>query len=139
MSMGYGGFARKVDEDSESVIYAYGGYNLNMPAFKNAAHIYDGILTISKHCFIEPEIHQRVRRMPSGKKKLVTKRIPREVDINAGLQSGKISIENCSNAWHLLNCSDNLKIDLTAMRLLFIMFEEYQKIGKIPEDISFHC
>ena len=139
MSMGYGGFARQLDEDSVSVIYEYGGYNLNEPEFKNAERICDGILSVSKDCFIEPEIHQWIRRMPSGRKKFVIKRIPREVNIAAELQNGKISIENCSHSWHLCTFPGNRMVDLTATRLPDKLFIEYQRTGKIPENIFWDC
>lgn len=31
MSMGYGGFAKKISEDDVSVSYEYGSFNLNIP------------------------------------------------------------------------------------------------------------
>ncbi len=58
MSRGTGAHAKKVLEDDETVIYEYGGYNLNEPEYRNENHILDGTITIRKSCFIEPEIHE---------------------------------------------------------------------------------
>lgn len=38
------------------------------------------MITISRDCFAEPEIHEKLKKMPSGRKKLITKRIPVSVD-----------------------------------------------------------
>jgi len=63
MSKGIGAYARKVFEDENTVIYEYGGYNLNNPAFRNSDHIYDGAITIPKKCFAEPEMHEKLKKM----------------------------------------------------------------------------
>lgn len=80
MSRGFGAHADLVAQDNETVIYQYGGYNLNEPEFRNEKHLYDGLITISRSCFAEPEIHEKLKKMPSGRKKLITKRIPVKVD-----------------------------------------------------------
>lgn len=69
MSRGIGAHAKIVLEDDVIVIYEYGGYNLNEPEFRNEAHVYDGYITVLKECFIEPEIREKVKKMPSGRKK----------------------------------------------------------------------
>ena len=48
MSRGIGAHAKKVLEDDETVIYEYGGYNLNEPEYWNENHILDGTITIQK-------------------------------------------------------------------------------------------
>ena len=62
MSRGIGAHAKKVLEDDEIVVFEYGAYNLNEPEFRNEAHVYDGYITVLKECFIEPEIHEKVKR-----------------------------------------------------------------------------
>ena len=59
MSRGIGAHAKKVLEDDETVIYEYGGYNLNEPEYWNENHILDGTITIQKNCFVEPEVVER--------------------------------------------------------------------------------
>lgn len=48
MSRGFGAHADLVAQDNETVIYQYGGYNLNEPEFRNEKHLYDGLITISR-------------------------------------------------------------------------------------------
>ena len=134
MSMGYGGFANKVLEDEQTVIYEYGGYNLDIDDCRNEGRVCDGSITIPKSCFAEPEIHEKLKKMPSGRKKLVVKRIPVKVDFRKMITDGMIEVENCSRCWVF---SDN--IDVTALRVLSHIFDEYQVSGEIPEQISYHA
>ena len=62
MSRGIGAHAKKVLEDDETVIYEYGGYNLNEPEYWNENHILDGAITIQKNCFVEPEIYEKLKK-----------------------------------------------------------------------------
>ena len=99
MSRGIGAHANLLLQDDKTVIYEYGGYNLSEEKYRNEAHIYDGTITIQRSCFLEAEIHEKIKKMPSGKKKLVTKRVPVEVDYPRYTEDGLIIIENCSNCW----------------------------------------
>lgn len=132
MSRGIGARARIEIQDNETVIYKYYGYNWNKPNFREDNRIYDGYIIIPKSCFVEPEIHRKMKKMPSGKRKLVIKRVPIDVDYEKMVKEGKIEIQNCSNTWK--TNKDN--IDYSAMHILFHLFYEYQKDGKIPEVIS---
>lgn len=100
------------------MLYAYGDFNLNIPGLENKDHRCDGILLIAKKCFIGPEIHQKIKRMPSGKKKLVTKAIIRSVDVEAALHNGLIEIKNSSFAWNFYHEPEGQKIDIMARRTL---------------------
>ncbi len=136
MSIGIGAYANLILEDEHTVIYEYGGYNLDEPAYRNENHICDGLITMAKKCFIEPEIHEKYKKMPSGRKKLVVKRIPKDIDYDNMIKRGLIKIENCSNCW---KCSENeLHIDLMALRLVNKILKEYQEIGDIPLRISYN-
>lgn len=135
MSRGIGAHANLVLEDENTVMYEYGGYNLNEPEYRNENHIYDGMITISRDCFAEPEIHEKLKKMPSGRKKLITKRIPVSVDYPQMISDGRIIIENCSNCWH---CSQESNIDVMALHILFYLFRQYQEEGKMPEYISYN-
>ena len=106
MSIGIGAQAVRIAEDESTVINEYGGYNLNNPAYRNENNLRDGIITIQKDCFAEPDIHQRIKKMPSGKKKLIVKRIPISVDYGKMLNNGSIIVENCSNCWHTTKPGD---------------------------------
>ena len=102
MSRGFGGSARIVLQDENTVVYEYAPFNLNEPEYRNSEHTYDGLITISKDSVVEPEIHEKLKRMPSGRKKLIVKRIRRDVDYSALLDAGKITIENSRYCWHLV-------------------------------------
>ncbi|MGN1120960.1 MAG: hypothetical protein ACI4RV_01255, partial [Eubacteriales bacterium] len=62
MSIGIGANANLVLQDDKKVIYKYGGYNLNEEPFKNEAHICDGTITVQRSCFLEPEIHEKLKK-----------------------------------------------------------------------------
>lgn len=136
MSRGIGALAKKVLEDDETVIYEYGGYNLNEPEYGNEKHILDGSIIIRKSCFVEPEIHEKLKKMPSGHKKLITKRIPVSVDYGKMLEDGTVKVENCSNCWQ--TTETDLDMDVMACHILFYVFLRYQEEGEIPEYISYN-
>lgn len=129
MSLGIGGSCRKVLEDDVSVIYEYYSYNLN----KNKDRKYDGLILIMKECLIEPEIHERVRKRPSGKKHLVTKRIPRDIPLLELITSGAVQIENCSGTWK----KSEGGVDISAIRLCRGLMTEYQETGVLPESFGY--
>lgn len=136
MSKGIGAHANLVLEDEHTVVYEYGGYNLNDPVYRNADHVFDGLIVVEKACFVEPEIHEKIRKMSSGRKRRVIKKIPRSVDYEGLLRKGSIKVENCSNCWRLSD--DDLQIDVMALMLLFRLFREYQEIGAVPSTISYN-
>ena len=135
MSRGIGARANLVLEDEKTVMYEYGGYNLNEPEYRNEDHVYDGTITISRDCFAEPEIHEKLKKMPSGRKKLIIKRIPVSVDYPQMTSDGRLIIENCSNCWQ---CTPDENIDVMALHILFYLFRQYQEEGKMPEYISYN-
>ena len=136
MSRGIGAHAKKVLEDDETVIYEYGGYNLNEPEYWNKNHILEGTITIQKNCFVEPEIHEKMKKMPSGRKKLINKRIPVSVGYDKMMEDGTVIVENCSCCWH--TTEDDLTVDVMACHILFYIFRRYQEEGEIPEYISYN-
>lgn len=135
ISLGIGAYGKLVIYDDTTVIYEYGGYNLNQKEYRNEDHVLDGTITISRSCFAEPEIHERIKKTPSGRKKTITKRIPISVDYFKMIGEGAIVVENCGNCWHIL--SEN-NIDDMALRILFLLFRQYQEEGKLPENISYN-
>lgn len=132
MSMGVGAFADLVLEDENTLIYQYGGFNLNEAEYENASRISDGLITINKSCLVEPEIHEKLKRLPSGRKKPIVKRIPVCVDYPKMIK-GMITVENCSNCWK--TSEDENNIDVSAGWLLFYFFQEYQETGEIPKEL----
>ena len=136
MSRGFGGSARIVLQDENTVVYEYAPYNLNEPEYRNSDHIYDGLITISKDSMVEPDIHEKLKRMPSGRKKLIVKRIRRDVDYSGLLAAGKITIENSRYCWHFVGTEKN--IGMMAMRVVFHIYDQYQDEGTLPETISLH-
>ena len=134
MSKGIGGSARVIMQDENTVVYEYYAYNLNEEEYQNREHIYDGIITIDKRSLVEPEIHEKLKKHPSGRKKLITKRIPREVDYSGLITAGKINVENSKFCWQIL---DN-GMGLIAIHIIFKFFNLYQSDGAIPETVGYH-
>lgn len=135
MSRGIGAHANLVLQDENIVVYEYGGYNLNDERFRNEGHTCYGTITIQKDCFLESEIHEKLKKTPGGKKKLITKRIPVDVNYPKHIEEGLITVENCSNFWETTD--DEKHIDVMALHILFKLFFEYQEQGEIPEYISY--
>lgn len=133
MSMGVGAFADLVLEDENTLIYQYGGFNLNEAEYENASRISDGLITINKSCLVEPEIHEKLKRLPSGRKKPIVKRIPVCVDYPKMIK-GMITVENCSNCWKYLR----MKTTLMCRRggYYFISFRNIKKLGKYRKNCA---
>ena len=136
MSRGIGAFVKKVLEDDTSVLYEYGAYNWNESKYQNLERIRDGSIWIPKSCFSESEIHKKLKRIPSGRKRMVIKRIPVRVDYEKMLRDGTIQVENCSCCWQTRG--EGLKVDDMACHILFQVFQQYQKEGEIPEWVSYN-
>ncbi len=136
MSIGIGAYANLFLQDDNTVIYEYGGYNLNEEKYRNETHVYDGFITIQRNCFLEPEIHEKLKKMPNGKKKLITKRILVKVNYVKMITDGMIVVENCSNCWKTTD--DEKHIDVMALHILFYIFLKYQEQGTIPEYINYN-
>ena len=134
MSKGIGGSAKVVSQNENTVVYEYCAYNLNHEEYRNPKHIYDGIITIDKRSLVEPEIYQNLRKQPNGRKKLITKRIPREVDYSLLIATNKIIVENSKFCWQIFNNG----VGLIAIHIIFKIFSLYQSEGSIPETVGYH-
>ena len=122
---------------TEAVSKAFGPEKMNYELLEMGdAHLYDGMITISRACFVEPEIHEKIKKMPSGRKKVISKRIPISVDYGKMLEEGLIKVENCSNCWQVTE--GKMHIDVMVCHILFYVFRKYQEEGKIPEHISYN-
>ena len=71
--------------------------------------------------------------MPSGRKKLIVKRISKDIDISEMIAQGQLRIENSKNTWKMLQ-----SIDYIAISLCRIIFHEYQLNGILPEKCSYN-
>ncbi len=119
-------------EDASSVLYSYYCFNWNIEQFRNPDHVSDGYITIRKDRLVEPEIHEKIKRFPNGKKKKIVNRIVRDVDIRGLIRDGSIEIENSRFAWYLIGGYDRI-----ALLLTYEIFTEYQKTGKLPEKTGY--
>ena len=135
MSIGEGGAARLALQDDETVIYEYFADNLNHTEYRNKDFIYDGIITISKSALVKPEIHRKIKRMPSGQKKLVEKRVLVKIDWTELHYSDLIQVQNSHFCWRIL---DN-GWGIAAARIIWRIFDKYQETGTLPETVSWMC
>ena len=134
MSIGYGAVCRKFIEDDEFIIYEYFCYDWSNPRFSNREKIFDGFITIKKVALIEPELRQKFKRMPSGRRKSFVKKIFVDVPIDELLLSGDVQIENCSHTWKTFYEGT----DFMACRLCKEIFLCYQREGYLPENYGYH-
>lgn len=134
MSIGCGGSCRKFVEDDEFAIYEYYAYNLNEEKFANAEKIFDGFITIKKSCLVEPILQEKIKKLPSGRKKKMTKKILTDISLKKLIESGDVQIENCSHAWRFLPNG----LDYAACKLCCKIFFSYQLEGKLPEKCGWH-
>jgi len=132
MSMGYGAYAHLIDEDETMVMYSYSCYDVCDPEYPHFKEMEDGEIYVSRDAFVEPDIHRKLKRMPSGRKKVIEKRIPKDVDFKKLYSEGKIKIKNASGTW-MINPDG---ADVMAFHLIFQLFSEYQTQGMIPLKLS---
>ena len=137
MSLGYTGMCKKELEDDELVIYSYSGENWNDNGKSKSGDIllYDGSFVIYKDCLEEPEIHTKLKKMPSGRKKIIEKRITHVPDIIEYVNDKRIVVEKeCKNAFRQ---GMTMPIDYIAYLLILHVFERFQLDGVLPEKESF--
>lgn len=135
MSRGIGGYMNLIAADVTMLIYSYCCYNVNNDDWRKMQKMEDGEIFIDRAALVEPEIHQKMKRMPSGRKKLIKKRVPRDYSFSDMLGAGQVTIKNASGTWMM--SPDG--IDLMACKMLYKFFREYQEIGVIQEHIGYFC
>lgn len=128
MSKGFGGVAKMATQDDDTIIYEYATYNLNDEKYRNPQSIFDGLIRIDKHAFVEPEIHKKLKKQPNGKKQLLTKRIHRSVDYSKLINANAIQVENSKFCWEFLKDG----VGMVAMLIIYKIFNEYQELGILP-------
>jgi hypothetical protein len=134
MSLGFLGYAKIENENNEYAIYVYSGENWNDEKSKSGdALLFDGKIQIKKSSLEEPEIHQKLKKMPNHRKKIVTKRITHIPNIQQKINEGDVQIlQPCKNEF----CRYGNDCFL-AYKLLCQIFEKYQETGKLPKDVQF--
>ena len=132
MSIGHCGYADLVLADDVLAIYTYCCFNLNSGDFERFRRMADGELYIDRDAFVEPEIHEKIIRRPSGRKVKSVKRILRWVPIEELIADGKIKVKNASGTWQTIESGT----DIMAIRILRGIFKEYQETGTVPEHIG---
>lgn len=132
MSLGYGAWAVLEMEDDQTALYRYGCYHWDMEASRNPENLLDGQIWIEKSALIEPEIHEKLKHLPKGKKKHILKRIPLLQPVEEPLRSGQFQIQNSRFCWKLLDG----QYDVMAVSLLQKISEEYQQTGFLPKHSS---
>ena len=135
MSIGHCAYADLVATDETTLLYSYCCYTLNEWERKSDRRDADGELIIDRSCFVEPEIHKKLKRMPSGKKKLVVKRvIVWDYDYPEWIRTKKIQIRNASGTWK----TDANGCDFMAVSLLYKLLNTYQETGVIPSHVGYY-
>ena len=129
MSKGHCGHAHLVANDETLLLYSYCAYDLNRADWQEMKKKEDGEIAIDRDSLIEPEVHEKAKRLPSGKRTTVIKRIEREALYGDLLKAKKIRIQNASGAWVFSESG----IDEVALKIVHIIFSEYQKTGNIPD------
>ena len=135
MSLGYCGMCVKVMEDDEAVVYSYAGENWNDGGKSQSRDslLQDGVIFIYKRCLEEPEIHSKIKRTASGRKKMIIKRITYVPSICDHVRNGDIIVEKeCKNAFRHFRFK-SIPLDYIAYRLLGCIFTRYQEDGILPE------
>ena len=131
MSIGFKARAVLALSDDSGFLYTYACCNLNREGcWRDAWEKEDGEIWISRVSLVEPDIHVKTRKLPSGRKKTVVKRVPREVPVREMIAEGKITVKNAFGTW---KTTEN--VDMMALRLLYKILTEYQLLGKMPEDM----
>lgn len=131
MSIGFGARAHLVIADVSGLLYSYSCYDINRDGWETARDTEDGEIWISRDALPEPDLHERLRRLPSGRKQMDVKRIPRPVLCGELIKAGKVRIRNACGTWDTEDGTDRM-----VLRILCRFFEEYQLHGEPPEHIS---
>ena len=134
MSIGYCAYADLVQADETLVMYTYCCFNNNNEDYKRYVNSKDGEIYIDRAAFAGPEI-QTKKKKSSGKSITVIKRSPRDVQFDELIRSGGIKVKNASGTWR----TTDFGIDVMALRILFKLFDEYQKTGTVPEHIGYNA
>lgn len=132
MSIGYGGYADLQQADDTMAIYSYCCYNANNADYKHFMEIEDGELYIDRDAFVEPEIHEKIKKMVSGSKNAIVKSIKKTVPFGELFKTGKIIVKNASGTWR----TTEFGTDIMSLKILLKIFNKYQETGSLPEHVN---
>ena len=99
MSRGYGARAKLIASDMSGLLYSYSCYDINQQGWESVRDMEDGEIWIARDALVEPERHEKLKKMPSGKKRIITKRVPRPVSLGELMEAERIQVENASGTW----------------------------------------
>ena len=133
MSRGIGGSCRMIAKNGRTVTYAYGGYNLNDPQYRNEEKVCAGVIRIDESELVSPALHERLSTMPCGQKKHLIRRALKNVPYASLIGDGRVRIDNCSNCWQCLPTGT----DMIAYGLLLEILGAYEREGFMPLRISY--
>lgn len=139
MSLGNEGYAKLLDEDAGMVIYEFKVAHLDLHYDSKKKSVFDdiapGYFYIQRDCFLDPEIHEKIKRRPSGRKYLEVKRIPVDVPVGDYIKEGKVVIEPCT-FWRYMD-SNYFTSEKLTWRILNKIFQQYQLDSFIPKHVYF--
>ena len=128
MSKGDCAYANLVLLDESMLVYEYCCYQIKED-WKEKEKVVDGELYIDPTAIVEPEIHEKIKKYPTGRKKLITKRIlNHDFDIDSLFEEKRIVVKNASGEWTFHGNG----LGHAAYHLLWKLFVEYQETGEIP-------
>ncbi len=130
MSIGHRAKANLISSDAAGLLYTYSCYDVNQKGWEQVRDSEDGEIWIAEEALAEPEIHEKLKRLPSGRKKIIIKRIPRPAPLNELIEAGQIRIKNAGGTWKTEGQTDTM-----ALRVLYKFFDEYQLQGEPPGHI----
>ncbi len=132
MSAGWGYGAQLVQADDTLVIYKYYCFTQTSPDYEQHIKDFDGEIYIDRNVFVGADVREKIKRMPSGRKKVIRKLIKKDVPVEELISQGKIQVKNSSGTW---KTSEN-GVDSLVMYTLCSIFEQYQGTNMIPENVG---
>ncbi|WP_412519812.1 hypothetical protein [Staphylococcus simulans] len=136
MSRGYGGYASKVIEDEDWVIYEYGAFNLNKAQYQNNEKVYDGNFMIAKSIFVKDKVVLKRKKLPTGGHRFVEKRLKINVfdAVINGILTENICIVNSRYEWDIKPIGEQ-EVGNISLLLLYKLFESYRDQEQLPEHV----
>ena len=93
-----------------------------------------GDIWIRRTALVEPVIHQRIKKRPSGRKEILCTRVPQTFSVEDMLASGEVEVSPSTDGGA---CPSTVAHSFV-QHLLFQFFLAYQRSGSIPEDVGWY-
>lgn len=129
MSKGHCGWMKLLAEDEQQLWYQYRCWTLNGQGAPQQGDVW-----IRRTALMEPEIHHRIKKWPSGRKEILCMRVPQTFSVEALLASGEVEVIPTAAVDTLPDALARACVE----HLLFQFFLIYQKKGSIPEEVSWY-